>query len=354
MATLIVVQNVLPRASSWTSSGGRGRHTMFVLQWLRGLHALGHHVLFVNFVEQQPAEWLDAAREYFTRVMESWWHPSRAALILGAPFRSLCGVSVEDVNKTAREADALLTLAISGRQEPLSLLADIRPRILVDQDPGYTHLWGQLVGSAEKIFGVHDLYFTVGANIGTPRCALPTFGLHWIPTWNPVILDFWRHEATIVRDQFTTIADWWGQSYLEFEGRILGPKRDEFLKFLDLPRSSGEIINLVLDISPGDPDIQMLERHGWRIESPALVVSPGGYADWVTGSFGEFSCTKGVYVGTRCGWFSDRSACYLAAGRPVVVQEMLRDMKKRGNLDRLPTQLPDRGGLRLASATRRL
>jgi hypothetical protein len=294
---------------------------MFVLQWLHGLRALGHRILFVNFVEPQLAEHREAAQEYFAGVMERWWHHSRAALIDADSLRSLWGVSSEGVRQAAREADALITLAISGQREPPSLLADIRPRILVDTDPGYTHLWSQLGGSPEEIFGVHDLYFTVGANVGTPRCALPTFGLQWIPTWNPVVLEFWSHEAPIVRGHFTTIADWWGQAYVEFEGKMLGPKREEFVKFLDLPQISGETITLELDIPPGDADIERLERHGWRIESPALVVSPEGYANWVTGSLGEFSCAKGGYVGTRCGWFSDRSACYLAAGRPVVVQE---------------------------------
>jgi hypothetical protein len=145
-----------------------------------------------------------------------------------------------------------------------------------------------------------------------------------------VVLDFWRHNTPIVRDHFTTIADWWGQKYLEFEGKVLGPKREEFLKFLDLPQRSGEIITLALDIPPMDTDIERLESHGWRLESPALVVSPEGYTDWIMGSLGEFSCAKGVYVGTHCGWFSDRSACYLAAGRPVVVQDT-------GFADVLPT-----------------
>jgi hypothetical protein len=282
------------------------------------LHELGHDVLFVNWVEQEPAA---AAQRYLARVMETWWHPSRAALVMGESLRPLWGVGADHVSKVARRADALITVAISGRKHPPSVLADIRPRILVDQDPGYSHLWAELVGSADQVFGVHDVYFTVGANVGTPRCAVPTFGLRWIPTWNPVVLDLWRPEAPIVRNQFTTIADWWGGKYLEFEGHVLGPKREEFLRFLDLPRRSGESIHLALDIPPGDPDIQMLEGYGWEVASPALVESPEGYADWIGTSLGEFSCAKGVYVGTQCGWFSDRSACYLAAGRPVVVQD---------------------------------
>jgi hypothetical protein len=320
MATVILLQDILPRAASWTAQAGRGGHTVFVLQWLRGLQALGHRVLFVNHVEGD-AERLAGARQRFAQVVDAWWHASRAALIAADPWRSLWGASVESVAAVAREADALITLSISGRPEPPAILADVRPRILVDTDPGYTQLWSQVTGAPEKVFGLHDVYFTVGGNIGTSRCALPTFGVRWIPTRPPVLLDLWKPETPIARDHFTTVADWWGEGYLEFEGRVLGPKREEFLRFLDLPARCGEAIHPVLDIPPGDPDLELLEDHGWKVESPARVVSPEGYVDWVAGSCGEFSCAKGVYVGTRCGWFSDRSACYLAAGRPVVAQE---------------------------------
>ena len=91
---------------------------MLVLQWLCGLQALGHRVLFVNFVEPQPIERLDAAQQYFARVIETWWHHSWAALIASDSFQSLWGVSSEGVRQTARQADALITLAISGQREP--------------------------------------------------------------------------------------------------------------------------------------------------------------------------------------------------------------------------------------------
>jgi len=183
MATLIVIQDILPRASSWTPLGSRGGHTMCVLQWLRRLYALGHRVLFVNFVAPQPAERLNAARQYFTRVIETWWHHSWAALIASDSCRSLWGMSIEGMRQIAREADALITIAISGQREPPTLIADIRPRILIDHG------------------------------------ALPTFGLRWIPTWNPVVLDFWKHNGPIVRDHFTTIADWGGRATLSLRGR---------------------------------------------------------------------------------------------------------------------------------------
>src|SRR5262249_44550384 len=145
-------------------------------------------VLFVNFVDPEPTGLLNAAQQYFEGVIGRWWYHSRAALITSESFQSLWGVNNEGVLQAIREADALITIAISGQREPPELVAGIRPRILIDQDPGYTHLWAQLSGSPEEIFGVHDLYCTLGTNIGTTRSELPTFGWRWIPTWNPVVL----------------------------------------------------------------------------------------------------------------------------------------------------------------------
>jgi hypothetical protein len=126
--------------------------------------------------------------------------------------------------------------------------------------------------------------------------------------------------APVVRDRFTTIAAWRDYGYLELGGEVMGPKVEEFGKFMDLPRRANETLELTLAIEDDDPDRELLQRCGWRLEDPALVGSPDSYRDYIAGSLGEFSCAKGGYVGTRSGWFSDRSACYLAAGRPVILQ----------------------------------
>jgi hypothetical protein len=107
---------------------------------------------------------------------------------------------------------------------------------------------------------------------------------------------------------------------LEFEGQILGPKAEEFRKFIDLPKAVGETIEIVSNIDPEDPDVTNFQDHGWKFENPKVVSSPALFRDYIASSLGEFSCAKGGYAGTRCGWFSDRGADYLAAGRPVVLQ----------------------------------
>src|SRR5262249_55536837 len=124
----------------------------------------------------------------------------------------------------------------------------------------------------------------------------------------------------VLRDRFTTIADWRGYGYLEFEDQVLGPKAEEFRKFLTLPRLAGERVEICILIDPEDPDVDELTAHGWLLEDTSVVASPALYRDYLAGSVGEFSCTKGGYVGTHSGWFSDRSANYLACGRPVVLQ----------------------------------
>jgi hypothetical protein len=316
MATLILVEDLAADATI-----GRGGQTMFLMQYLRGLERLGHQVLFVEYREKEPRESREAVLRYFSESIATWWHPEWAALIVESPLKSLYGLEPRLVAQIAKDADALITLSAHYRAEPFPLIGEVRPRILVESDPGYTQLWAVEEGSPVKVFGEHDFYFTVGRNIGTPRCSLPTGGIQWRHTWNPVVLEMWADDRPVTRDRFTTIADWRGFGYLEFEGQVLGPKAEEFRKFIDLPHLAGEELEIAIRIDPDDPDVDYLKEHGWRLESTDVVANPGLYRDYVTGSRGEFSCAKGGYVGTRCGWFSDRSSYYLAAGRPVVVQD---------------------------------
>jgi len=311
MARLVVVEDLVG-----PSVRGRGGFAMHVLQALECLRRLGHDVLFVEFLAERP----DArARSSFGRLVGGWWDPRRAALLDAASGESHAGLDSDAVARFAADANAMISLAAHYRREPWPLLADVRPRILVEQDPGYTHLWAD-EGDQREIFGVHDVHFTVGLNVGTPRSAVPTCGITWRPLCPPVVLDWWTPARPLVRDRFTTVGAWRDYGYLEFDGKVLGPKVDEFERFMDLPRRAGEELELALAIDDDDPDRERLAAHGWLVEDPAVVDTPERYRAYVEGSVGEFSCAKGGYVGTHSGWFSDRSACYLAAGRPVVLQ----------------------------------
>jgi hypothetical protein len=307
MARLIAIEDL-----AGPSVTGRGGHAMHVLQILEGLRRLGHEVLFLEFLEERPPP--TAATAFLTTLGDR-----PGALLDAATGESFAGLSREDVAAFAACADAVISLAAHYRREPWPLLEAVRPRILIEQDPGYTHLWAA-DGDPLDIFGEHDVHFTVGANVGTPRSPIPTCGIAWRPLWPPVVLDWWPQDAPVQRDRFTTVGAWRDYGYLELDGETYGPKVEEFAKFMDLPRVAGEQLELTLAIEPEDPDREVLLANGWRLEPPSLVDTPARYRDYVAGSLGEFSCAKGGYVGTRSGWFSDRSACYLAAGRPVVLQ----------------------------------
>jgi hypothetical protein len=311
MATLIVVEDLAAPAAI-----GRGGLAMYVLQLLSGLARLGHDILFVEFLEEEPDT---AAVAYFEHVVERWWSSDRAALVALPREQSVAGLSVDTVREIAARAAAVITLAAHYRREPWPLVGGVRPRILFEQDPAYTHLWAD-EGDPQDVYGEHDVYFTVGCNIGTERSTIPTLGIEWHHLWNPVVLDWWSSDPPLERDRFTTVGAWRDYGYLEWEGRMLGPKVEEFERFIALPERAGEELELVLSIDRDDPDLPRLREHGWRVEDPAIVETPEQYRNYVRGSLGEFSCAKGGYVGTRSGWFSDRSACYLASGRPVILQ----------------------------------
>jgi hypothetical protein len=314
MATLIVHTDLASPASV-----GRGGLAAYELQWVHGLERLGHQVVCLEFVSQDPGGARETVIRHFRESMAVRRQPELCALVVEPSLEVLHGLGAGEITRYAGRAAAVLTLAARYRREPYPLVEEVRPRVLIEQDPGYTHLWAAEDDPA-AIFGVHDVYCTVGGNVGSLRCSLPTLGFSWKPIRNPVVLDWWAGERRLQRDRFTTVADWRGYGYLEFEGQTFGPKAEEFRKFITLPRLAGEPLEMALNIDADDPDITYLREHGWRLEDPAAVSSLARYQDYVTGSRGEFSCAKGGYVGTRCGWFSDRSACYLAAGRPVVLQ----------------------------------
>jgi len=189
----------------------------------------------------------------------------------------------------------------------------------------------------------HTHHFTYGENIGTPNCAIPTGGFNYRPTRQPVILDWWTTDAGPPPDgsAFTTIGNWrQTRRDIEWKGATYTWSKDrEFLKFIDLPRQAQQPFELATNLAdpktirhgPGEvvraegmaAEVrQMLESHGWRIvDAISLSKDILPYRDYILGSRGEFTVAKDLNIRLRSGWFSDRSACYLAAGRPVITQD---------------------------------
>jgi hypothetical protein len=299
----------------WTGSVGRGGHIMFVLQWLHGLRVLGHEVLYYDRIGDRQE-----AAALFGHIVDRWWD-RRLAAAIGPTGESVFGASVDQIEAFARDAAGIVTLGCQFSADPDPWLAGVRPRVLIDTDPGFSQLWA-MEASTDEVLGRHDLYFTLGANIGTERSPLPTLGIDWRPIWNPVVAEWWKPGAPRTRDRFTTIAGLWLNAYQTFEGVMWGPKAEELRRFLGLPALAGEPIEIALESGSGDEVVSELVNNGWRLESADAVAStPDSYMAYVSASAGEFSCVKGLYVGSKAGSFSDRSACYLAAGRPAVIQD---------------------------------
>jgi hypothetical protein len=226
-------------------------------------------------------------------------------------------------------AESLFDIASSSSLVNLSGHLDgrlrdaFRTRIYVDIDPGFTQIWheqGLLGDSLER----HTKHFTIGENIGTAFCDVPTGGFRWRPTRQPVVLDQWPLSPAPDSSRFTTVANWRGPyGPVEWNGHTYGLKAHEFRRFIDLPRRASASFELALSIDPADEtDRTALLEHGWNLTDPVVAsATPRAFRDFIANSGAEFSVAQGMYVDSQCGWFSDRSVRYLAAGRPVVVQD---------------------------------
>jgi hypothetical protein len=222
-------------------------------------------------------------------------------------------------------ADAALLLNVSGgcmlRDEYMSC-----PRkVLIDTDPGWNHFvkypaWDAHPGEdGSNGYRAHDHFFTYAQRIGKPDCSLPTLGLDWHPTRPPVLLDCWSPEPP--GERWTTVFTW--DNYrrpLVHEGVSYGSKEPEFKRVEGLPARS----DAAFELAAGgvDPPRERWRAKGWSvIDSHSVSELPDDYRRYVQRSRGELSVAKNVYVATLSGWFSCRSVCYLAAGRPAVLQD---------------------------------
>jgi len=322
MATLVVGGAV---ANKYLNGG----EAWVRLSWIRGFQRLGCRVVFLEQIE--PAACVDekgapapfersATRAYFDRVMEDFGLAGSASLVLG-DGDATSGLSYADVLDLAGEAALLVN--ISGNVHDPEVTRRVRKRVYVDLDPGFTQIWHVSGNPGARLEG-HDMYFTVGENIGTGHSTIPTGGLDWRPCPPPVVLEDWP-VATSAARSFTTVGAWRGAfGPLEHDGRTYGLKVHEFRKVIELPRrATGANFEIALDIHPGDAaDRDALLANGWLLTDPrAAVPGPLEFRRYVQASGAEFSVAQGVYVDTDSGWFSDRTVRYLASGKPALVQD---------------------------------
>lgn len=300
------------------------------LSWALGLRRLGFDVYFVEQID--PSTCVDgdgrpsgfgasANRAYFDSVTRDFGLSDRAGLL--CEDGEGAGLGLAELEDLAAEAELLVN--ISGHLSIETILRAARTSLYVDLDPGFTQLWHVDPALPFSLAG-HDRYATVGLNLGRPGCRIPDCGLEWIATLPPVLLDQWpATPPPSGPPRFTTVATWRSPyGALEIEGRSIGLKHHAFRRLIELPeRVEGACFELALDIDAGDSaDREALERHGWELVEPRqAAATPRAFRDYVAGSSAEFSVAQGVYSETASGWFSDRTAAYLASGRPAVVED---------------------------------
>jgi hypothetical protein len=307
-----------------------GGYAWQTAHYLLGLKTLGHDVWFYEDTGYHPPAYnpvtqeygpayeygVAAAGDFLGRVGcgDRWLFVDTAS---GAEYGPRAG----HADGLLRDADLLVNLS-GVNQIPPERRAG-RPAVYVDLDPAFTQL--NLVNgdkALRDILDQHACLFTFGENIGTARCRVPTGGYTWHPTRPPVLTGFWAC-ADPPGPTYTTVGKWGsGGRDVEYAGETYRwNKRDEWLRCLEVPALSGARFEMAMDVKDAR-DRERLEAHGWGIENPLdLSIDPWRYRDYVRRSRAEFTLAKDMNVRLRSGWFSDRSVCYLAAGRPVVLQD---------------------------------
>jgi hypothetical protein len=232
------------------------------------------------------------------------------------------GLNAADTAALLHDARLVITLAPVNR---LPLGGPRQQKVFIDIDPTLTQI-RVAEGDAAlcELLAEHDLHFTIGENIGRPGCRIPTDRFAWRATRQPIAVALWPPLPADLSASFTTVGRWDERRRdVHFEGEVYSwRKRVEWMKFLELPAHTGERFTVAMDVEKTPDDSALLRQHGWQIVDP-LAISRDAltYRDFIQRSKGEFTVAKDVNVRLASGWFSDRGACYLAAGRPVVTQD---------------------------------
>jgi hypothetical protein len=281
---------VVAVAGALANKAGSGGEAWVRLSYALGLQRLGCAVCLIEEENAASAEALDYARAVAER------------------FEL-------DYRSAEETAGGDLLVNVSGNVRSEEVRGCFRRTAFVDIDPGFTQFWHER--GVEPI-PEHDVYFTIGQNIGTNGCPIPTCGLEWRHTRPPAVLDEWPASGGGF-DRFTTVSTW-RSPFGPIEP--YGLKHHQWRMFLDLPERTGLSFEAALDIDPADAaDRDALEQNGWHLVDPAATAQPESFQDYVQGSGAEFSVAQGIYVETGSGWFSDRTVRYLASGRPALVQD---------------------------------
>jgi hypothetical protein len=310
-ATPTVIVSGTIAATPW-----QGGATWAVLQYLLGLRRLGCGVYFVEQLDGEAD--LEAVR-YCEGVMERFDLSDRWAILPDAGEEPI-GMSGERLVAAAGESELLLNL--SGKLADAEVLDRVPIRTYMDLDPAFAQLW-QATEGVDMGFDAHTHFVSVADTIGEPDSPIPDCGREWLPTLPPVVLSEWPVASELERRRATTVGHWRSYGSITHDGVHYGQKAHSLRALIDLPRRAPERFEVALAIHPDETgDLEALEENGWDVLDPGEVAAtPEDYRSFVQGSWAEFGLAKLGYVASDSGWFSDRSACYLASGRPVLAQD---------------------------------
>ena len=295
------------------------------LQYVLGLRALGVEAYWLELLwPQSDVTRARRSLRTFQRYVEALGVAEWVAVVLfpdneyddPSGREEHYGAAAHDLWARARDG-LLLNLANSV---PASLRSRFARTALFDIDPGQFQLWARDVDVG---VGSHDAYLTIGRNLGAADSPVPLAGVPWRRVWPAVHLPVWPAQPAPDAAPYTTVTQWWSDAWTVLDGEVIeGHKRSSFLRVVELPRQVSVQLELAANIrSEETEDRGLLARAGWHLADPAVVAgTPEAYRRYVQQSRGEFSCAKPSYVRTRPGWVSDRTVCYLASGRPCVVE----------------------------------
>jgi hypothetical protein len=308
-----------------------GGQSWLYLNWLRGLDRLGHEVWYVEDDSVWPYDpELDSVTDdcgyavrHISSCMDRVGLPDRWAFRLAGRDGACWGLSEARLRRLYRSSDVLLNVVGATDLTEDHLSAPFR--VYVQTDPVTAEL--RLANGDEHTrlaFASHDAVVTYGENYGADDCAVPLNGIRYGKTRQPVDLDLWPMAFDPLAQSFTTIGNYKQEGGdVSYDGEIYRwSKHHEWEKLVDLPARTSQPFELAMQ-PDASADRERLRAHGWRLSSPLRMSLDvfGAYPEFIRGSRGELTVAKDQNVRLRSGWFSERDACYLASGKPVIAQD---------------------------------
>ena len=304
-----------------------GGNLSWALQYLVGFKELGHDIYFVEKyaypnscydpVKQAQSNDCSYGVNAVSDLLSQYGLKDKWCFVENGDIYH--GLSEKEINNVFRRADLYIESGAHGSWTEESSFA--ATRVYIDVDPAYSHIRLQYAKDHNIPLPVYDHYYTNGMNVGKAGNIIPTAGINWGYIFNPVNVNLFRQTPPPSNAPYSTIMNWKSYDSVEYNNVSYGQKDIEFEKFISLP----QIVNAPLEVAVSglsEEKAETLKQHKWLINSAQKVtLSFNSFRQYLRDCKGEFSVCKNVYTATRSGWFSDKSAAYLASGRPVVVQE---------------------------------